>query len=95
MRLVIASRFGFSFRAVFSAKSTSIYKPGTTAKRALLCAIKDKKMAMLRQFLNGYAVLQKMYTTLYGGLFSWGEVFTKRYIQSSIKAVLCCVRREF
>ena len=28
-------------------------------------------VAMSRQFLNGYSVLQKMYTTLYGGLFSW------------------------
>ena len=57
--LVIACRFGFSCRAVFSAKSTSIYKPVTTAKRAILCAIKDKKMAMLRQFINGQIVRLK------------------------------------
>ena len=59
MRLVIACRFGFSCLAVFSAKSTSIYKPGITAKRALLCAIRDKKMAMLRQFINGQSTRTK------------------------------------
>lgn len=32
---------------------------------------------MGRQLLNGYAVLQKMYTTLYGGLFSWGVFLPK------------------
>lgn len=77
MRLVLACRFGFSCRAVFSAKSTSIYKPGTTAKRALLCGVQDKGVWMASQFINGYFSLWNMYTATYGGMLLWGTSLPK------------------
>lgn len=45
--------------------------------RVPIVIVKVYCMAMRHQLINGYAVLQKMCTTVYGGLFSWARFLPK------------------
>lgn len=63
-------------------RSINIYKPLfpsviITGWHSAEIVISIYRVTMLSVFINGYAVLQKMCTTVYGGLFSWARFLPK------------------